>query len=268
MNCPMLLIGERLNTSRPGITEVVRARDESFVRNEAIAQYKAGVQAIDVNAAMLLDNEPEGLAWLVEVVQEAVPADICIDTPNPQALKVALERCKRPVIINSISSEGNRYNEIVPLVREFKARVIALPANEAGIGGRAEDRYTEAMNLLERLDRDGINLANVYLDPLVYPVSVAPDSAVIALKTVELLKEAGVSCHFVVGLSNVSFGLPFRKRVNEAFLIMCMGKGVDAFILDPLDDVLMQLFEACRVLTMDDPGGLQYIASARKRKKT
>jgi cobalamin-dependent methionine synthase I len=262
----MLIIGERLNTSRPGISEAVIARNEPFVKNEAISQYNAGANAIDINAAMLLDEEPEGLVWLVEIVQQTVPeADICLDTPNPIALKLALERCKSPVVINSISNEDKHYNEIVPLVRDFKARVIALPVSEDGISGTAENRYTASMVLLDRLEKDSVDISKVYLDPLIYPVSVAPDSVVVALKTVELIRKAGVRCHFAIGLSNVSFGLPQRKRVNEAFLIASMDKGVDGFILDPSDEVLMQLLLANNVLTMRDPGGLHYIAAMRRR---
>jgi len=260
----MLLIGGRLNTSRPKVLEAIQARDRDFVIIEALRQYNAGINAISVNAAMLLDREPEGLAWLVEVVQEAVPLDICIDSSSPQALKVASKNCKRPLIINSISGDMTRYNEIIPLIHEFGARVVAMAANEGGIIGTAEGRFQAAMKLLERLQQDRVDLANVHLDPLVYPVSVAPDSVIVALRAIELLKAEGVACHFAVGLGNVSFGLPLRRRINEAFLILSLVKGVDTFILDPLDNVLMELLNAYKVLTMQDPGGVEYLASSRK----
>lgn len=265
----MLLIGERLNTSRPSVLEAVRRRDEDFITREALSQYEAGARAIDINAAMLIDEEPEALAWLVEVVHKCVPtAEVCIDTPNPVALKYALKNCTMPVIINSISAEKERYKEFLPFILEYKTKVVALPTDDEGIRGRAEERYSVAMNLLECLQKDGVELTNVYLDLLVNPLCVVPDSVAVAMRSLELLQEAGAPCHFAVALSNVSFGLPMRKRINQAFLVMAMGKGVDTFILDPTDEVQGELYAACNVLTMNDPGGLEYISKIRKRKQT
>jgi len=251
----MFIIGERINSTRKPIREALERKDAEFFRKEAKAQADAGAGAIDLNAAGLVGQENKLLPWLIDVVQDVVSTPLCIDTPSAKAARIGLKKVKtRPVFLNSISAEKQRYTDFLPLVKEFDARVVALCADDGkGMARSAEDKLAIAERLLNQLADEGVPLENVYVDPLVFPVSTDSRSGKALLDAIRGIMTKFPMAHTTVGLSNASYGLPQRKLINGTLLAMAVGAGLDAAILDPLDPVIMAtVFAAEAVIGRDD----------------
>lgn len=257
----MLIVGERINTSRKAIAPAVRERNTEFIQKVAKEQVAAGATFIDVNAGTLVDDEPEALKWLVQTVQSAIDVPLCIDSPNPIAIGAALKVHKGKAIINSITGEKERFQSIAPLVKEYGASVVALCMDDRGMPENIEERFNIAENIVEQLAQMGIPQRDIYIDPLVRPISTGSDNGLVAIETIRRVMQGFDGVHTICGLSNVSFGLPERKLLNQAFLIMCMTAGLDAVILDPLDNHLMALVAASRALLNKDEFCMDYIAA-------
>jgi 5-methyltetrahydrofolate--homocysteine methyltransferase len=267
----MLIVGERINTSRkvkgePVIENAVKARDTAFFIDLAKKQYEAGASYIDVNAGTLLEGEPDALEWLVTTIQGALDVPLAIDSPNPVGIERALRVHKGQAMINSITAEKDRYNNLLPLVKEYKTKVIALSMGDAGIPPDAEGRITVAKELVGNLLSEGIELENIYLDPLVYPVATGSEYPQAVMETIRAAKAEWPGIHVSAGVSNVSHGMPLRKYLNQAFTVMCMTAGLDAAIVDPLDQQLMALIYATEALLGRDEYCAEYLAAAREGK--
>lgn len=263
----MLIIGERLNSTRKSVGEAVKARDAQFIREEAVQQAEAGAHFLDCNAAVVgVEAEPEALVWMVETCQEATGLPCAIDSPNPVALEAALRVHKGQALINSITAESEKFARILPLVTAHKARVVALCMGDGGIPQTAEARIQAAEFLMENLTAAGVMPDQIYLDPLVYPVSTNSHAGLDVLETIRHIHATHSGVHTVCGLSNVSYGLPARKLLNRAFLVLCMGAGLDAVIADPLDGALMALIYASEALLDRDEYCANYLSLARQGK--
>lgn len=260
----MLIVGERINTSRKAIGPAVVNRDVAFIQNEAKMQFEAGATHIDVNAGTLVYEEPEALEWLVKTVQEAVDAPLCIDSPNPKAIEKALKVHKGKALINSITAEKERFNAILPLVKEYGCSVVALCMDDSGMPETADDRLRIVKVLVDDLTKEGIKPDDVYFDPLVKPISTGSTFGVEVLDTIRGIVKDFPGFHTICGLSNISFGLPNRKLLNQAFLVMCAGAGMDSFIIDPLDQRLMANLIAARALAGMDDYCMGYLTAHRK----
>jgi cobalamin-dependent methionine synthase I len=268
----MLIVGERINTSRkvkgdPVIEKAVVGRDENFIRRLARTQFEAGCNYIDINAGTLTSGEPEALEWLTKVVQDAAPAPICFDTPNPEALERALSTYdteRGQPFINSITAETTRYAKILPFVLEYKSKVIALAMDDAGIQPDPAKRLSVARKLIEDLTAAGVPLADIYIDPLTFPIGSGSDVARTMLEIIASVKSEYPGVQTIAGLSNVSHGMPARKLLNSAMTILCLGRGLDAGILDPNDRYLMALIAATEALLGKDEFCANYISLYRK----
>lgn len=259
----MLIVGERINTSRPGIEPAVRNRDAALIQLEAENQVKAGSQYVDVNCGTLLEEEPAALVWLVKTVQEQLDSPLCIDSPNPLALAQALKEHKGKALINSISGERDRYEQIMPLVREHRAGVVALAMDDTGMPTTAKDRIQVAGKLIDRLTKDGIELDDIYIDPLIQPISTDGAQAVAVFETIASIMREYPGIHTICGLSNVSFGLPGRGLLNRSFMIMCIIAGLDAVICDPMNKEMIKAIYAGEALTGRDEYCMAYIKGFR-----
>lgn len=263
----MLIIGERINTSRKAIAPAVAARDAEFIGAEAVNQLQAGATFIDVNCGTMIDDEPETMSWLVRTVQEATGGALCsLDSPNPKALERALQVHQGKPIINSITGERERMAAILPLVREYRAGIVALAMDDAGMPETAAERFTIVARLMDELTKAGISPADIYLDPMVRPVSTGGHYARVVFETLSRIRREFPEAHTCCGLSNISYGLPARKLINHAFLILALEAGLDTAILDPLDKRLISLIYATEVLLERDEFALHYIEAFRKEK--
>jgi cobalamin-dependent methionine synthase I len=244
----MIIVAEKINTSRKSVAEAVERRDEQFVVNLARAQAEAGASYIDVNAGTFQDREAECLCWLVETVQSAVDLPLCLDSPNPNALSEAMKRHKGQPMINSISLEPSRFAPLLPVVTSQDCHVVALCMGQTAMPTTAEERVRAGSELVSKLVGEGVPLGRIYVDPLVQPISVDTGMGTAALEAITRMMAAFPGVHTICGLSNVSFGLPERHSINRNFLALCMCHGLSAAILDPTDKRLMETLVSVEML--------------------
>ena len=248
----MEIIGEKINGTLQEVKLAIRERNASFIRDLARRQVEAGAALVDVNAGTLPGEEPEALSWLVRTVQDEVDAPLCLDSANPHALAMAIQKTKQTPMINSISGEPARLDGILPLVSKHACSVIALAMDEKGIPKGVDERLIVIRRLMDRTRNAGVPDEKVYIDPLVMTLSTNTESGVIALETMRAVGAEFPKAHLCAGLSNISFGLPARPLVNRVFLTLALAAGLDAAILDPFDRELRgELLAAELVLGRD-----------------
>ena len=262
----MLIVAERINSSRKSISEAIQAKDASFICAEAKAQAEAGAHYIDVNAGSFVGKETEYLCWLVEVVQEATSLPLCLDSPNSEAVVAALELVKGPAMINSISLEEERMKEILPLVKKYGTKVVALCQSGESLASTVGDKVKMAKQLVATLTEEGVALDDIYIDPLVYPVATDTGSALAAVGAIGEIMSLFPGVHTICGLTNVSFGMPARKLINRTFLVAAMAHGLDSAIIDPTDRELMAGLVAAEALLGRDQFCSGYIKAYREGK--
>ena len=264
----MLVVGERINSTRKRVKPAIIDRDEDVIRSEALMQIEAGADILDCNAAEVgIDKEPETLPWLVEFVQSVTDGVPCaIDSPNVKAVEAALKVHKGEPMINSITAEKEKYDSLLPVVVDSGAKVVTLVMDDSGIPNTAAKRIEIGRKLLGNMLEAGVAADKIYVDPLVFPVSTDGKAGLAVLETISTLKAEFEGIHFVNGLSNVSYGLPVRKLLNQAFIVLNMGAGLDAVIVDPTDNKLMSLVYATEALLGKDEWCMKYIEKARAEK--
>lgn len=260
----MLIIAERINASRKSIAEAIFYKNVAFIQNEAKTQATAGADYIDVNAGTFVGEEAEQLKWLVEVVQEVTDLPLSIDSPDPSVIRAMIPLAKKPPMINSITLEPSRLEEILPLVAEHKTKVIALCQSGDSIADTGEAKVEMAGQLVERVKAVGIPLDDLYIDPLVYPLATNDRSALATLDAIELITKQFPGVHTTCGLTNVSYGLPNRKLVNRTFLAAAIARGLDSAILDPTDKQLSGALKGALMIAGKDEFCMEYIAAIRK----
>jgi len=262
----MIIIGEKINSILKAVRPAIEAYDTETIQSLAKHQAQAGAAYLDVNAGMFHADEPQRLAWLVKTVQAVEKTPLCIDSPSAAALAAGLEAYSSNTapLINSITAEKDRFAAILPLVLQYQAKVIALCMDDTGMPETSEERYAIAKRLIGMLTEAGMKQDDIYIDPLVRPVSTGSHYGVAAIETIRLVKTAYPEVHIACGLSNVSFGLPQRKLINQAFLISAMAAGMDGAILDPLDNKLMAFVAAAEAVLGVDEFCMEYIGKHRE----
>ncbi len=260
----MLVVGELINTSRKEIGPLVATRDREAIQRIARRQVDNGAGMVDVNAGTMVEKETEALRWLVETVQEAVAVPLCIDSVNPAAIEAALVAHRGKALLNSISMESSSLENLLPLVKKYGCAVVGLCMDDGGLPETSDDRLRIARELVQRLEEAGVARDDIYLDPLIRPISIGTEHGKIALDTIRGVKDTMPGVHVICGLSNISFGLPHRKLLNHALLLMAMAAGLDAVILNPLDRAIMAYLRAGRTLLGEDPYCGEYIAASRQ----
>ena len=263
----MFIIGEKINTTRKGMEQAVRDRNADAIREEAIRQAQAGAHILDVNCGTLpTEAEPEALSWLVQTVQSAVDLPLCVDSPNPAALAAGLAVHKGKPMINSISGEKARYAGVLPLVKQYQASVVALGMDDRGIPQDKNRAMEVGVALVNNLVADGVPLNTIYFDPLVRSLATSPGAVLDTLDVMKEMSSRFPGLHFVSGLSNVSFGLPERKHLNRAFVVLSVASGLDAVIMDPLDVTMVAQIYAAEALMNRDRFCRKYIEAFRQGK--
>jgi cobalamin-dependent methionine synthase I len=260
----MLIIGERINSSRKSIARAIEGCDRGFIQKEARDQAEAGAHFIDVNAGTFVGEEKEKLTWVMEAVQEVVDLPLSIDSPDPHVIREVLRGVRKAPMINSITLEPARMDGILPLVVEHKAKVIALCQSEEAMAETADDKLRLAEQLAERATQVGIPLDDLYIDPLVYPIATNPQSALAALEAIGRIMTSFPGIHTTCGLTNVSYGIPNRKLINRTFLVAAMDRGLDCAILDPTDKALYGALRAAMAVLGKDEYCMDYITAHRE----
>ena len=259
----MIIVGELINASRKAIRVAIEKKDVGTIQLIAKDQFGAGAHYIDVNAGVFVGQEPEYLKWLVETVQSAVDAPCCIDSPDPKAIEAALAVHKGTPMINSISLEKERYEVLLPIVGGTDLKVVALCMSDEGMPESADDRLKIADKLVNGLLQKNVAIENIYVDPLVQPVSTNKMFGVEFLNAIEQIVTTFKGIHTMCGLSNISFGLPHRPFLNQTFMSMAIAKGLDGAIVNPLDKKMMANIIAATTLAGKDEYCMEYLKAYR-----
>ncbi|MDO8586844.1 MAG: methyltetrahydrofolate cobalamin methyltransferase [Armatimonadota bacterium] len=265
----MLIVGERINTSRKAIEPAVRDRDVDFIQKLARDQVEAGATYVDVNAGTFVEGEPEALEWLVQTVQAAVSVPVSLDSPSATAIERALKSVdfgRGKPMINSITAESERFEKVLPLAKHYNTKLVALCMDDTGIQQEAGKRFEVARKLVNDLTAAGIALDDIYVDPLTFPIGTGSEFGVAMLDIIRSIKKEFPGVHVIAGISNISQGLPVRKLLNQAMTILSMDRGLDAAIIDPMDRYLMALIAATRALLGRDEFCMDYITMSREGK--
>ncbi|MCK8825382.1 methyltetrahydrofolate cobalamin methyltransferase [Fuchsiella alkaliacetigena] len=259
----MIIIGELINTSRDEVEPAVKERDKDFIQKLAKKQEEAGADFIDVNCGTLIKEEIEAMEWLVKTVQEVVEVPLCIDSPDPAALRRGLEIHEGKALVNSITAEEERYQETLPLIKEYDASIVALAMDDGGMPQDAEDRIRVATQLIEDLSADGVPKEDIYVDPIIQPIGTDEKMGIQILNSIDEITTKYPEVHITCGLSNISHGLPARSLLNQTFVLLAMSRGMDSAIMDPLDERIMALITAAETILGNDQYCANYIKAAK-----
>jgi 5-methyltetrahydrofolate--homocysteine methyltransferase len=261
---PFCIIGERINpTGRKKLAEDLRAGDLATVAVDTHAQVDAGADMLDVNAGIPLVDEAELLQKMLTVIQAEADIPLCIDSSVIEALEAGLAVYEGKALVNSVTGEDERLEEILPLVARHGAAVIGLANDETGIPETPQQRLEIATKIVSAAGDHGIPPEDVVIDPLAMTVGADTEAVTTTLTTISLIRdELGVN--MCLGASNVSFGLPERFVLNAAFLPMAMAAGLTSAIMSTAE-VCVQSVRAADLLLGHDPWGASWIAAHRAR---
>jgi cobalamin-dependent methionine synthase I len=262
----MIIIGEKLNGTLKKTAAAIASRDVEFVQDLARKQVEAGANYLDVNAGTGSGQEANDLVWLVETVQAVVDVPLCLDSANPISLKAGMKCVQQTPMVNSISGEANRLDGILPLVAKQGSPVIALLLSDGGIPENVAGRMNVGRLILERTRQAGLPDDKVYIDPLAMAISTKTEGALVALETMRTLRSEYPEVKFSIGLSNISFGLPGRSLVNQAFLAQLLAAGLDAAIINPMEQGLINMLYATELILGRDRYCRNYTTAFRKGK--
>jgi cobalamin-dependent methionine synthase I len=258
-----VVIGERINTSRKAVQDAVAGRNASYIQEDVRKQEEAGAAYIDVNAGARIGHEQEDMLWLLGVIQEAISLPLCLDSPDPKVLESAYARVKAPPMINSVSLEKDRFELMCSFLRGKRCSVVALCMDDKGLPKSAGEIVDRAGRLIEGLEGAGIERSDIFVDPLIQPISTDITKGVMVVDAVRGIMGGYPGVHTACGLSNISYGLPQRKFINRIFLSLMMAAGLDAAIIDPLDDKIMAVLKTTRMLLGQDEYCMNFLKAVR-----
>jgi cobalamin-dependent methionine synthase I len=261
------VIAERINMTRKRIKKEVWDRNADFVTHEAKKQAEAGATHIDINAGGDPSKEVEDMRWITGIVLEATELPIAFDSSNPDALRAGLEIGNRPgTIINSITAEKDRIDNILPLVSEFNTGVVCLTMDDSGMPEDYDGRVKITNDIIAILQDKGIGLDRAYFDHLVRPASTNPGQATLLLNAIRTLKAEHPEAHIALGLSNISYGIPKRNNFNRAWFAMLLAAGCDGAIMDPCEEGMMNTLYSSRAALGLDEYCMDYLTAYRAGK--
>jgi 5-methyltetrahydrofolate--homocysteine methyltransferase len=261
---PFCVIGERINpTGRKILADEMKAGDYSRVQADALAQVAAGANMLDVNAGIPLADEPAILADCVKLVQSLTDVPLSIDSSIVAALESGLEVYQGKALVNSVTGEEERLEQVLPLVKKYGAAVVAISNDETGISEDPNVRFEVAKRIVERAADHGIPAADIVVDPLVMPIGALNDAGRQVMHILTRLRDE-LKVNSTCGASNVSFGLPNRNGLNAAFLTMAIGAGMTSAITSPLHVEVMQAVMGADVMMGHDPDCIRWIARFRE----
>jgi len=259
----MIIIGERINASRPLIQKALQSKDNALIQAEAKAQVEYGASYLDVNCGLSHSSEADDMEWLVNSIREVSSAPLCIDSPNPEVIERGVTAASGKLLINSITAEEERYKKLLPIALKHNCGIIALTIDEKGMPETADDRLRIAEKLYNIIKRGGVQDSDILFDPLVRPISSEPRQAEELLKAIPKIKALG-GVKIACGVSNISYGLPRRKLVNSIFLSLALCAGLDGALIDPLDKGMIAAIRATEAILAKDRYCMNFIKGHRK----
>lgn len=228
----MIIVGEKLNSSIPKTLEALNHNDKNYLIELIKTQFEAGANYLYINTTLCVDDELTKMLELVNLVYEYSGCGIMIESTSSEIIKAAVCAAKRrPVIINSLSLTGNT-EELLPILKETGASIVALPIDQDGIPNTLYHRIGNAKQLIDQLLEFGISPSKIYMDVLADSVATSSDNAMLALHTIWEIKKLFPQIKTICRLSQVSFGLPEPDHINTAFLAMAAAYRLDSIIMD------------------------------------
>jgi 5-methyltetrahydrofolate--homocysteine methyltransferase len=264
---PTIIIGERINpTGRKTVLKALQNGNFDIVRQDAVNQVESGAKILDVNAGVPGADETDLLQKVMRTVLDVTEVPLCIDTADPEALEAALKLYDGKALVNSVNGEERSLENVLPLVKEYKAAVIGLCMDDNGIPESPEERLAVAGKIIERAGKLGIEPADVVIDPLALTMGADSSAGRVALDTVRLVvEEFGVN--ITMGASNISFGMPDRKFINSTFIAMAIHAGMTCPITNPLVTEVKTAILAADLCMGRDDYGMNWIKAYRQRQK-
>ncbi len=260
---PFVIIGERINpTGRKKFQELLRAGDLSTIAIDVESQIKGGADMLDVNMGVPLTDEPALLSKAIKMIQGITDIPICIDSSVIEALQAGLETYEGKALVNSMTGEDDRMELILPLIKKHNAAIIALPNDEIGIPATAAERIVITEKIIRAVEKHGISLDNLVIDPLAMTVGADPEAVKITLETIHLIREKW-GLNMTLGASNISFGLPNRHALNAAFLPAAMSHGLTCAVMDARTPAINEAVRAADLLLGMDQWGGNWISRFR-----
>jgi len=267
----MIIIGEKINGFIPKTLEAINARNADYIREIAIKQTECNADYIDICAGVAPEIEKETMIWLIDIVLDAVDTPICLDSSDPQMLvdmwnyvqEKATGIQKDEGMINSVSMEEGKCEVIFPVIAASKWNVVALTCNNDGIPDDPPTKLKIANEMVALAGSYGISPDRLFIDPLVTTLATKGDSLSNFIQGIALIKADNPTVHFTSGLSNISFGMPFRKIINTQFLCLAMAGGMDSAIMDPLSRDMQGTLYATDALLGNDDYCMEYLSAYR-----
>ena len=261
---PFVMIGERINpTGRKLLSEEMSKGDFSRVEQDTLAQVAAGAHMLDVNAGIPLADEPKILADTIKLVQSLTDVPLSIDSSIVAALQAGLEVYQGKALLNSVTGEEERLEEVLPLVKKYGCAVVAISNDETGISEDPDVRFEVAKKIVDRAKDYGIPSSDIVVDPLVMPIGALNSAGMQVIKLVRRLQDE-LKVNTTCGASNVSFGLPNRNGINSAFLTMAIASGLTSAITNPLHESVMQSVLGADVMMGNDQNCVRWIKRYRQ----
>ena len=260
----MIIIGEKINGFIPRTLEAITAKDEAYIREIAISQTEFGADYLDVCAGTAPEIERETMRWLIGIVQDTVETPLCIDSSDVEVILEMMKLAKKPGVINSISGEAGKCEAILPVIGGTEWKVVALTCDPNGIPTDPKVKFKIAEDLIAKAQAAGVPISNVFIDPLVTTLATTSESLLSFNEAVRMIKAAYPEVHITSGLSNISFGMPYRKAINTQFLALAMSAGMDSAIMDPTSADMRATLYATDALLGRDEYCMNYLTAFRK----
>lgn len=255
-----VVVGERINpTGKKALAQALLQGDIAIIQTMAAEQEKAGADILGVNVGAPGVDEEAVLPRAVKAVQAVSGLPLQIDSSNPKALAAALRVCNGKPVINSTSGEKEKLNVILPICAKYGAALVGLTLDEDGIPEKAEDRLKIAEKIVTCAEEQGISHSDIIIDCLTLAAGAMPSAAAQTTKAVSLVKN-NLGVKTILGVSNISYGLPNRPLINRTFLVAALENGLDLAIINPADTEMMNTIAAFRLLKLKDDGGKAYIS--------
>ena len=258
-----VIVGERLNpTGRQPLIDAYTSGNNDYVINLALEQSKEGSEILNVNVGVPELYEEKAMKRVVKGIQEVVDTPLQIDSSNIAALETGLRYYNGRTIVNSVNGKEKSLETILPLVKKYGACVVGLTLDEEGIPSTAEGRFNVAKKIVERAEEYGIKRKDIFIDCLSLTVSAQQDEAMETIKAIKMVKEK-LGCKTILGVSNISFGIPNRQGLNNTYLNLALGSGLDLPIINTEDKSMVESVYAYKVISNIDRGCLEYIEKFR-----
>lgn len=265
----MIVLGELINSTRKSVQKALAEKDEATIRRLAREQVETGADIIDVNTATSMEKEIDDMKWVIGLIYDEVGEDvrIAIDTPNPKAMAAGLKICKARPLLNSVNNDP-RQKEMIDIAKGIDGDIVGLPmGGKIAMPKTVEERLEETDILVNTLEKEGIDLNRLYIDTIVMTIGTNQEQGRAVIDSTREVKKRygnkGVKTS--VGLSNVSFGLPKRTLLNQAFLAMLLEAGLDMAFIDPRDEGMMDILRASEAILGADRNCLKYMRYVRSK---